>query len=415
VTARAEVDVIAATGTGTLSDKEGEMTEALALDLQAVRAQLPVTQRIAYLNTGTAGPLPASTAAAMEKSAASELADGRIGMDGFLTFFEQLSALRGAMAHLVGAEPGEIGLTHNTTEGMNIGLWGIDWKPGDEIVTTTLEHGGGLLPLYQLHRRRGIKVTFTASGHGEMDVVMEGMRRAIHPGVKMVVLSHVTYQTGAVLPLREIVDLAHAAGALVLVDGAQSVGAIPLDLHQLGADFYAFPGQKWLCGPEGTGGIFVRRDRLSDLEQTSVGGFGVDHHSFKPDEVGFTPAEGAQRYEVGSLYRPGMVGLAASLAWIQGVGPVFAAIRDLAGYCLQQVRELPGAEVLTPEQPHLSGLVAVRLPDVDVARGVEFLTSHGVAIRSIPENGAFRISCGFYNTRAEIDRTMALLREFQQM
>ncbi|MBO0702985.1 MAG: aminotransferase class V-fold PLP-dependent enzyme, partial [Candidatus Dormibacteraeota bacterium] len=180
----------------------------------------------------------------------------------------------------------------------------------------------------------------------------------------------------------------------------------------LGADFYAFPGQKWLCGPEGTGGLYVRRERLAELGQTYMGGFGVEFHSFKADQVGFRPAAGAQRYEVGSVYRPGLVGLAASLSWVNAAGPIFTAIAELSRYCQERVRELPGAEVLTPAGEEPSGLVAVRVPGVDVEAGLSFLAARGVMIRSVPENGAFRISCGFYNTRAEIDRTVELLREF---
>lgn len=390
------------------------MSEIVGIDVEAVRAQLPATRRLAYLNTGTAGPLPVGTATAMREAADAELSEGRIGMSGFMALFERLDQLRAALAAHVGADRSEIGLTHNTTEGMNIGVWGVDLNPGDEVVTTTLEHGGGLLPLYQLHRRRGIEVRFVPSGKGERDIVIEGMRRAIRPGVKLVVVSHVSYQTGAVLPLREITEMARAAGATVVVDGAQSVGAIPVDMHDLGIDVYAFPGQKWLCGPEGTGAVFVRRDRSDDLEATYIGGFGVDHHSFRADAVGFAPAEGARRYEVGSVYRPSMFGLAASVAWLRGLGPVTSAIQDLATYCLARVAELPEAEVLTPIQSEMSGLVALRLGGVDVEKCLEFLSGHDVAIRAIPENGALRISCGFFNTRQEIDRTVELLREFQR-
>jgi L-cysteine/cystine lyase len=391
------------------------MSGIVGVDVDAVREQLPVTGRLAYLNTGTAGPLPLATADAMREAAEAELTEGRIGMSGFLELFERLDRLRAALAGYVGADASEIGLTHNTTEGMNVGLWGVDWKPGDAVVTTTLEHGGGLLPLYQLHRRRGVDVRFVAAGNGERELVLEGMRRAIEPGVRVVAVSHVSYQTGAVLPLREITAMAHEVGAMVVVDGAQSVGAIPVDMHELGVDVYAIPGQKWLCGPEGTGAVFVRRDRWDDVETTYVGGFGVDHHSFRADQVGFAPAEGARRYEVGSVYRPSMLGLAASVAWLAGLGGTHAAIQDLVAYCLSRLADVPGAELLSPRQAEMSGLVAVRIPDIDVERCLEFLGEHAVAIRSIPENGALRISCGFFNTREEIDRTLALLEEFRRM
>jgi L-cysteine/cystine lyase len=298
---------------------------------------------------------------------------------------------------------------------MNIGTWSLPWAPGDRVLTTTLEHPGALLPLYLLHHRFGVEVDFAEIGRGGRAETLAAMTKAIRPGTRLVVVSHVAWGTGAILPLREISELAHAAGALVLVDGAQSVGSIPVDMHAEGADFYAFSGQKWLCGPEGTGGIFVRADRLDRFTPAFVGGFGIKHdETYRPnDPSAFEFAAGAQRFEVGSIYRPGIFGLQASVEWRRALGEgTFTAIRDLAGYCLERVGELPGVEVLTPDQEPLSGLVAFRLPGLDVTKAVEELSAAGIAIRSIPDNQAFRISCGFFNTRAEVDRTLGLLETF---
>jgi L-cysteine/cystine lyase len=383
-----------------------------AINIDAVRESLPVTRRLAYLNTGTAGPLPVPTVDAMAEAAKAEAEEGRISPKGFEELFEVLTNLRAGLAAFVGAEPAEIAVSHNTSDGMNIGIWSLPWQPGDRVVTTTLEHPGALLPLYLLHRRFGVDVDFAEIGMGGRAETLEAMEKAIRPGTKLVVLSHVMWGTGAVLPLREIADLAHAAGALVIVDGAQSVGSIPVDMHHDGADFYAFSGQKWLCGPEGTGGIFVRADRMDRFIPTFVGGFGVMHdESYRANDVeAFEFAPGAQRFEIGSVYRPGISGLLASVQWRSALGKgTFAAISDLAGYCLEHVGELPGVEVLTPNQEPLSGLVAFRLPGVDVVKAVEEMAAAGVAVRSIPDNQAFRISCGFFNTREEVDRALGLL------
>lgn len=380
-------------------------------DLEAVRRDLPVTERLAYLNTGTAGPLPRPAIDAIAASAADEAENGRIGHDGWNLLFQRLTELRGGLAALLGADPLEIAISHCTTDGMNIGTFGLDWKAGDRVVTTTLEHFGVLLPLYVIHRRFGVEVEFAEIGIGGREETLRAMSAAIRPGTKLVVLSHVAWGTGAVLPLAEISEMAHRAGALVLVDGAQSVGCIPVDMHAGGADFYAFSGQKWLCGPEGTGGIFVRTESLDRFQPTFIGGFSVDHQKYRPNDVGaWEPAPGAQRFEVGSVYRPGIAGLGAAVAWRRGLGEsTFAAISDLAGYCLERVGELPGVELLTPNQAEMSGLVAFRLPGLDVTKAVEHLAAEGVAIRSIPDNQAFRISCGFYNTREEVDRAVRML------
>jgi L-cysteine/cystine lyase len=380
-------------------------------DVDAVRRDLPVCERVGYLNTGTAGPLPQPVIDAINEGARDEAERGRIGHDGYQKLFDRLGELRGGLAGFVGADPAEIGISHCTTDGMNIGTLGIDWNPGDRAVTTTLEHPGALLPLYLMHRRFGVEVEFADIGRGGREETLKAMAAAIRPGTRLVVLSHVTWGTGAVLPLAEISELAHRAGALVLVDGAQSVGCVPVDIDASGADFYAFSGQKWLCGPEGTGGIYVRAESLDQFQPSFVGGFGIDHERYQPNDVeAWEPAPGAQRFEVGSVYRPGIYGLRAAVEWRRALGDAsFAAIRELAGYCLERVGELPGVELLTPNQDELSGLVAFRLPGLDVTQAVEHLSADGVSIRSIPDNQAFRISCGFYNTREEVDRALRLL------
>ena len=386
------------------------MTHTPMLDVERCRAELPATGRSAYLNTGTAGPLPAAAIAAAVRLGAEELAGGRATMDYILWYRAQLARLRERLAGFVGADVDEIALTHNTTEGMNIAVWGLEWEPGDEIVTTTLEHEGGLLPLYQLHRRRGVPITFADVGDGEHDRTLEALDRALVPGVKLLALSHLAWSTGAILPLEQIVALAHERGVLVLVDGAQSVGAIPVDMHDLGADFYAFTGQKWLCGPHGTGGMFVRRDLLDLLQPTFTGYVGIDFPQYRANDVaGYAPAHGAQRYEVAASYVPSMGALEASVAWLSDQGPIFERIAALGARCRAAVAELPAVELLTP--PDHAGLVAFRIAGVDSDACVAALHARGVDIRSVPDNGAMRIACEFFNTEAEVDRAVELIHD----
>ena len=385
---------------------------ATTVDLDQIRAQLPSTRNAVYLNTGTCGPLPLRTAQLMAAEAEAEVQAGRIAPDGFPRLRERIAALRRDLAEVVGARDGEVAFSHSTTEGMNIAAWGLEWKPGDEVVTTSQEHAGGLLPLYVLHRRKGVRVTFADVGNGEADRTLDALGRAIRPGVKAVVVSHVLYTTGAVLPLREIVELAHRAGAVVIADAAQSAGAIPIDVHALGVDAYAFSGQKWLLGPEGTGGFYVNPDRLDEFQPTFVNGLSIDHDAYRWDTAeSFVPAPGAARYEFAVPYRPGVVAMSASLAWVRdevGREASYALIAENARQAWEKARAIPGAEVLTPEG-QLAGLLAIKIRDQDPVKTVERLAAENVLIRSIPENGALRISTGFYNTRAEIDRALDLI------
>ncbi len=385
------------------------------IDLAAIRRDMPATDAVAYLNTGTTGPLPRPTVDVMAQAAEQEASAGRLGRQAAEGYRQDAADLRALLAGFVGADPEEIGLTHNTTEGVNIAIWGLNWREGDTVVTTTLEHGGGLLPLYQAHHRYGVQIKFADIGQGGRGQTLDAMSRAIQPGVRLVVLSHVAWSSGAVLPLKEIADMAHAVGALVAVDGAQSVGAIPVDMHDLGVDAYAFPGQKWLCGPEGTGGLFIRNDKLDTFQPTFTGFRSVNHDVYRPNDpatLAFEPS--ARRYEVASVYRPGIKGLRASVQWATAQGATFEAIKQLADYCLAAVSDLSGVEILTPPSADLSGLVAFKFTDVDVSACVAYLAEQSVAIRSIPDNGSLRISCGFFNTTEEIDRTVRLIGEFRR-
>ncbi len=386
------------------------------LDTQTIRQELPVTSASVYLNTGSWGPLPRRSVAVIEAAAAQELQAGRIGgMQAFLAYFAELSALRRMLGVLVGANEKEIALTRSTTEGVNLGIWGRSWAPGDEVVTTSQEHMGVLIPLAMLRRRYGVKVSFADVGHGQAGQVLDAFQHAIHPGVTMVVLSHVLYTTGAILPLKEIAEMAHAAGAIMHVDGAQSVGAIPVDMHDLGIDQYAFSGQKWLCGPDASGGFFVREDRIDTLSPAFMGFSSIDFRQFEAtDPSTFIFSPGCSRFETGTFYRPALKGFASSVAWLRDVVHLDDAMADIAwlsAYCHDRASELPGVTVLTPPRQH-AGLVSFQIGDADVDQAVQYLAAAGISIRSIHENHALRISTGFYNEPQEVDLALDKVREF---
>jgi L-cysteine/cystine lyase len=379
-----------------------------------LRDQVPAAALTTYLNTGAAGPLLTPAAEAMSQAARDELLLGRAAPASFTAFGTDLAALRAALAGLVGAEPDEIALTHNTTEGINVVVTGLPWRYGDRVVTTTLEHPGVTLPLYQLHRRHGVQVDFADIGAGTPDQTLTAIAEATEPRCQLLVISHVTYSTGAVLPIADIVELAHSRGVAVLVDGAQAVGAIPVNLPTLGADYYAFPGQKWLCAPAGTGGLFVRRDRLDQLSGAFVGLRSIDHSKYRPNDAdSLTLAAGATRYEVGTTYRPGVVGVLAAVEWHnQHSASIFERTQAIARYCRRQAGQLASADVLTPPAD-MAGLVAFRLEGAEPERCVEALAQRGITIRAIPDNGSLRISCGFFNTEADIDTALGALANVQ--
>jgi L-cysteine/cystine lyase len=376
-------------------------------NIAAIRSELPVTARYVYFNAGTNGPLPRRSHAALVASAQTELEEGRIGPAGFTRLLQTLEDARAALATVLGCEPAEVALTHNTTEGLNIALMGCDWQRDDEIVTATTEHPGGLYPVYLVHHRYGVKIRMTPIGLPDCDPVEE-LRRVLTPHTKAVVLSHVNWATGIVLPVRELAELAHTVGALFICDAAQAAGMVPSDVYHLGVDAYACSGQKWLCGPDGTGALFVRRNRWADVQQSFIGYFGIQPGM--SDQAGnYVPADTARRYEVATIYPGGLRALMASLNWIgQELGWewTYRRIAELGQYCSQALDALDGVTLITPRQ-HMAGLVHFRVRGIAPADLTAQLGAAGILIRDTHDPEANRISTGFYNTEEEVDRLVA--------
>ncbi len=390
-------------------ESEGWSTSDLATvgdreKIAAVRAELPVMQRYVYFNTGTNGPLPRQAHETLTAQAERELVEGRIALDTFPRLFQAREELRTRFAELLGCDPLEIALTHNTTEGMNIALMGLDWRPGDEIVSAETEHPGGLHPAYVLHQRYGVRLRMTKIGLRDVDP-LDALRRALTPRTKAVVLSHVVWTTGMVLPLRELADLAHAAGALLICDAAQACGMVPSKVYDLGVDAYACSGQKWLCGPDGTGALFIRADRLADIHTSYAGYFSVKP-GMSDFEGNFVPSPGAVRYEAASHYPAGLRALTASLTWIGdkvGWDWVYQRIATLGAACYDALSQLDGVTMVTPRD-RMAGLIAFTVDGIEPPQLTSLLAERGTLIRHTPYPASNRVATGFYNTHDEITR-----------
>jgi L-cysteine/cystine lyase len=358
-----------------------------------------------YLNTGTSGPLPAETAAVMAQMAEYELTVGRGHIDGFHEFLQRMDEARASIAAVLTADSDDIALTHAATDGMNIGVHGLDWTAGDRAVTTRLEHPGGTGPLYVLRDRVGVELTFLDIGDGgDPQRIIEAFDAAIDARTKAVVVSHVLWATGAVLPIRAIADIAHARGATVIVDGAQSAGAIPVDLEATGADVYAVPGQKWLLGPEGTGAVAIPRHARERIRPTSAGYLSFERVDSAGDAA-FWPS--ARRYEGTGFHRPSVVGLARSVGWLSmfvGLPWVHERGARMAAWAHDRLSAIPGVEVITPRE-HMATLVAFRIAGWTPDEAFAELGARVFAVlRTLPLVDALRISVGFYNSEEELER-----------
>lgn len=370
--------------------------------LASIRTELPVTWRYVYMNTGTNGPLPNRAHEALGAYAQRELIEGRISSTAFTEMLETIGRARAAMADVLGCDARDVALTHNTTEGINIALMGIDWRPGDEIITATTEHPGVLYPAYLLHQRYGVRIRMTDIGKPGVDPV-DALRQALGPRTRAVALSHVSWSTGVTLPLAELVELTHQAGVLFVCDAAQSCGMVPSRVLDLGVDAYACSGQKWLCGPDGTGALFVRQDRLGDIQSTFAGYHSI-RHGMSDFEGYFVPTAGAQRFEVATINPASAAAFSASLRWLTeevGLDWVYERIARLGRLCHDRLTQIDGVTVITPRDL-MAGLIHFTLDAAAPADVVKQLAEERILIRAIPDPAVLRASIGFYNTEEEI-------------
>jgi L-cysteine/cystine lyase len=376
--------------------------------LARIREDLPSLAGVTYLNSGTTGPMPRPVAESVCEAAMAYLSEPRTGRGHFDRAQQVKQACRTALAGLLGCRPTEIALTHNTTEGMNLITLGVNWAPGDEAITTNVEHPGALLPLWIVRDRFGVTVK-TADLLSRPSDPVDAVIRLITPRTKLISLSHVSFSTGDVLPVAEIASAAHEAGVLVLVDAAQAFGAIDIDMASLGADFYSVSGQKWLCGPEGTGALYSAQHAISQIRTTFAAYGTIEAYN---DYGGFLVKDDGRRFELGTMNLPDLAGLLAAATWVTGtVGEQWAhrRIHGLAAMGRAELAKLDGVEVITGAAH--AGLVTFAVGDADPQDLVQRLASRGVLVRAIPRPAAVRLSAGCFITEDEMTAAVTAIGE----
>lgn len=338
------------------------------------RAQFPVLERYAYLNAGTNGPLPRAVKEAIEAQLGRDLEQGRSGHEYIDEYLARRERLRDAFAALLGTSAELVALSDSTTRGCRTVLAGLGLGPEDEVVTAEEEHFGLLWPL----QAAGVRIVTAPADE-------DALLGAVTPRTRLVAVSHVLWTTGRKLDLTR---LRQPDGPPLLADGAQSAGAIPPDLD--GADFYTVSAQKWLCGPEGTGALFVR-----DPERLRLALPG--HFSgVMSAPGGLEPKPGAARFDAGWTAGATLAGLEAALA----CHPDWRY--DAAAASAARCRELlePLVDVVTP--PGQSTLVSFQPPGV-AADLVAALGERGVVVRELPGRNLVRASCGWWTNEDDLE------------
>ena len=302
-------------------------------------------------------------------------------------------------------EAERIALTHSSSGGLNLVLGGMTFAPGDEIITTDNEHPGLLEPLAALGRRYGVEVRVAEALHNPDP--LGAITGLIGPRTRAVAISHALWANGRILPLRAIADAAHAAGAPLLIDGAQGVGAIDVDPAALGADAYAGPGQKWLCGPNGVGFLWVADGFEDRFEVAAPSYYSRD---FRSEGQPFWA--GARRHDGASLSTSGLAGLAAAVSFRRELVGWSEGAAEMAGVrarCIALLSEVPGV-TLQAESEGAAPLVAFTVAGTSAEDVVTALEQKGVLARSLPALDWVRVSLGYWVSDGDLERLAAALR-----
>lgn len=355
---------------------------------EAARAQFPVLERYAYLNAGSMGPLSRPAADAIAEEARRDLDRGRGGRPYFERMLSLREDVRARIAALLGVPVDRIALTMSTTDAIHVVLAGLALGPGDEVVTSDSEHPGLVLPLHT----SGARVIVAELAGRPAAEAKQAILDRVTERTRLIAVSHVLWTTGHVIPVHE---LRAETGLPVLVDGAQSAGAIPVDPN--GVDYYTVSCQKWLCGPDPLGALYV-----ADPDALKVGlPTYFAQESYEPDGS-FAPKPGAPRFDSGWLSVPSLAGLVAAME----IAPAwrFDRAAEMAAGCRAA---LDGTFDVVTEPGHAT-LVSFRAPG-ETAERVAGAYEAGVVIRDLPGTGMLRASCGYWTNEDDIERLVRVL------
>jgi L-cysteine/cystine lyase len=377
------------------------------------RAQFPALKNKTYFNYGGTGPMPQSAIDVIIQTQAHIQDIGPFSMEVYQWIAPEIAKVRTIIAQELNIPTSTITLTDNISVGCNIAIWGIDWQPGDRLLLSDCEYPGVVAMAQEVSRRFGVEITTcplfaTLNGGDPAEIIAQNLQS----NTRLVILSHITWNTGQFLPIDKIGEICRNNGSLLLIDAAQSGGVLPLNLTELAVDFYAFTGHKWFCGPAGVGGLYVSPTAREKLQPTFIGLSSVmlDDRSrpinWQPD---------GRRYEISTMAIPLLIGLGEAIAYHHQWGTAeerYTQICHNSAYLWQKLAELPDIKCLKDSPPE-SGLVSFQLTNNQTALElVKFLESQRILTRRVATHDCIRVSTHYLTLESEIDQLIAEIKVF---
>ena len=369
------------------------------MDPEALRADIPAVEKVAYMNTGASGPSPRRVVEAAESALERHEYESHAGEGPYAAAFGLFDDVRERLGEFLGTDPGNVALTQSTADGINRIASSLDWSAGDVVVRTDVEHPAGVLPWRRLGDARDVETRVVPTEAGRID--REAYRDAV-TGARLVCVSAITWTAGTRLPVADLVADAHDAGAEVLVDAVQVPGQAPMPVEDWGAEYVAAAGHKWLLGPWGAGFCYVDPDAAERLAPLQIGYRSVE----APSDERYEFHPGARRLEVGTTSPAPHAGLRESLSVFDELG--IETVQSHVARLTDRLKDGLGDDRIVGPREYESGLVAFAADDPEGL--VERLGDAGVVVRSLP-TGTVRASVHVFNTAADVDRLLDVVTE----
>tara|TARA_Y100000590_G_scaffold305152_1_gene344180 strand:+ start:5622 stop:6770 length:1149 start_codon:yes stop_codon:yes gene_type:complete len=375
---------------------------------------MPNINDMTYLNTGWSGPSPTYVVDAIKSRLEIESFNGPTSPEILESGQKIMSDSKMLVSKLFNCMPEEVVLTDNTTDGINLILNGLPWKPGDEVVLCDLEHPSVLLPAYNLQSSKGVRLRMVSielsSNHND---IRQSFASAITGRTRLVIFSHIQYSTGLRMPVSLIASIAHKVGARVLVDGAQGPGHIDLDMNTLGVDFYSSPGQKWLLGPDQTGALFIKHNLIPEVQPSRIG-FGFSSN-FNLEGRFDAVTQSVDKFSMSTTSAPLRAGYNAAITKILKLKMSNVEKRnlELTKILKEGLSSLDGINILTPlDGNECSALTTFQINGLDESEAVlQLWKNDKIVIRAIQSQKGMRVSTSFFNTEDEINKLVDAIEQ----